>query len=288
MKSKLKKILPIAIALALFLALSLVIHLNSHHLFVYFERIGAFLDPVALSDVGEDSNFKNFTLSELEEKENVIFDQSMMLVNTEYMLPDGFLPEISEYKDTDVYMNSCMLEAYACLSAAVTEKFDKKLYVSDDFRTADEQEQLYIDMPDTATKVGASEHQTGLALDVYTAYFAGDSFVKSPVGRFINSECWKYGFIIRYPSYGEDVTGIRFEPWHIRYVGEIHANIIYNNHLTLEEHVLSMEIGKWYETDGYLICRQAATDGELTLPESFTSCVISTDNTGYYIATVEK
>ncbi len=288
MKSKIKIILPIALVLALFLAFSLLIHLNSHVFFVWFEKSGIFLDPVDVSEVDGGESFKKYNISELKEDERFTFDQSMMLVNTEHMLSEGFVPDVLEYKDTDVFMSKCMLEAYACLSADILEKFDKKLYVSSDFRSAEEQEQLYLDDPLTATKVGASEHQTGLALDVYVAYYAGDGFIKSPVGRFVNSECHKYGFIIRYPSFGEDVTGIRFEPWHIRYVGLPHANIIYNNHLTLEEYVLSLEIGQWYEVDGYLYCRQAAVDGELTLPESFESCTVSPDNTGYYIVTIEK
>lgn len=274
--------------LTLFLGVSIAIHFNSHRLFVLLEGLGVFCDP--LSIVENDGEFKTekFTLSELEADERITIDQSMMLINTEYMLDKSFVPDVSEYKDTDVYMNKCMLESYARMSADIIEKFDKKLYVSSDLRSTEEQEQLYLDDPLTATMPGASEHQTGLALDVYVAYFAGDGFIKSPVGRFVNAECWKYGFIIRYPSYGEDETGIRFEPWHIRYVGQPHANIIYNNHLTLEEYILSLEVGQWYEADGYLFCRQAAVDGELSLPESFNSCTISPDNTGYYVVTVQK
>jgi D-alanyl-D-alanine carboxypeptidase len=288
MKRKILKILPVAAVVTVFFAATLGIHYNQRELFVFFEKHGMFSSPVYVSVYKSESEMREYALADLKKDSRVSFDQSLMLVNTEYMLDDGFVPHISEYKDTDVYMNHCMLEAYASLSAAVSEEFGEKLYVSDDFRTAKEQEQLYIDMPDTATKAGASEHQTGLALDVYAAYFAGDAFIKSPIGRFVNSECYKYGFIIRYPSFGEDVTGIRFEPWHIRYVGHPHAKIIYNNHLTLEEYILSIEIGRWYEVDGYLFCRQAAVDGELTLPEGFKSCTVSPDNTGYYIVTVEK
>ena len=185
-------------------------------------------------------------------------------------------------------MNSCVLESYSLLSSVIRERFDEKLYVSSDFRTYEEQQELYKEDPLTATVPGASEHQTGLAVDVYVAYYAGEAFIKSPAGRFVNAECHKYGFIIRYPSYGEEITGIRFEPWHLRYVGMPHAEIIYQNRLTLEEYILSMEIGTWYEAEGYLICRQETVDGCLSLPENFTSCTISPDNTGYYIVTALK
>ena len=66
------------------------------------------------------------------------------------------------------------------LSAAVKDQTGNKLYVSSDFRTAEEQQVLYDEDPLTATLPGASEHQTGLALDVYVAYYAGDAFIKSP------------------------------------------------------------------------------------------------------------
>ena len=286
-KEKIKKILPIAIAVLIFCALSLAVYLNSHNIFVFLEESGAFLTPVKLEKYENVGDFKKYSLSDIEKDERVTFDQSLMLINTEFMLAEDFEADIAEYKTTDVYMNSCMIEAYGRLSQAVSEKFDKRLYVSDDFRTEEEQEQLYAEMPDTATKPGASEHQSGLALDVYAAYFAGDGFIKSPVGRFVNSECYKYGFIIRYPSFGEEVTGIRYEPWHIRYVGEAHANIIYNNRLTLEEYILSFEVGEWYVSDGYLISRIELGDS-ISLPESFEECVISPDNTGYYIVTVKK
>ena len=285
---KLKIVLPIAMVLAIFAALTLVIHLNSDKLFVFFEETGWFLKKREIKTVVPGA-LDEYSVDELESDPRVSFDRSLMLINTEYMLDDSFTAQVEEYKDTDVYMDSAMISSYFELSSAVKEKFNKKLYVSSDFRDYEEQNALYLEDPLTATVPGASEHQTGLALDVYVAYFAGDGFIKSPEGRFVDSECWQYGFIVRYPSFGEDMTGIRFEPWHIRYVGKPHAEIIYNNQLTLEEYILSMEIDAWYEAEGYLICRQALSEqGTLTLPEGFKSCTVSPDNTGYYIVTVEK
>ena len=284
---KIKKILPFAVVLAIFVAVTLAIHLCSDKLFLFIEENGVFLERAELNEIFLPDDGVECYISRLKDDPRVTFDQSLMLINTEYPLDKSFEPNVEEYKDTDVYMNACMIDAYASLSAAVAKEFDTKLYVSDDFRTQNEQEQLYLEMPDTATAPGASEHQAGLALDVYVAYFSGNSFIKSPAGRFVNGECWKYGFIIRYPSFGEDVTGIRFEPWHIRYVGAPHAELIYNNRLTLEEYVISMEIGQWYEYDGYLICRQALSEqGSLMLPNCFESATVSPDNMGYYIVTV--
>lgn len=292
MSEKIKTLSIFLLVFALFCVLTLAIHLNSDKLFVFFEEWGLFREKAAMEPLSEERiklAFKEWSLEELINDERCLQDQSMMLVNTEFALQDAFEPLISEYKDTDVYMNDCIHDAYAALSAAVTQKTGKKLYVSDDFRTEEEQKALYEEDPLTATLPGASEHQTGLALDVYVAYFAGDGFIKSPAGRLVNSECWKYGFIIRYPSYGEESTGIRFEPWHIRYVGQPHAEIIYQNRLTLEEYVEMLSPDVWYETDDYYICRtQLPYEETFIFPAEFESCVFSADNTGYGILTVKK
>lgn len=285
MKIKFKLIIICVIAAAMLIASAVAIAANYHKIYVFVETNGFFRAPIAVENVNSD-NFREYQLSEIFADKRVSLDQSLMLVNTEHMLDDDFVPDVLEYKDTTVYMSRCMLDAYAALSAAVSERTGKKLYVSSDLRDAEEQAALYAADPLTATVPGASEHQTGLALDVYVAYYSGDGFIKSPSGRFVNSNAHEYGFIIRYPSYGEDITGIRYEPWHIRYVGHPHSDVIYNNHTTLEEYIASLEVGEWYKIDGYLVSRQAMGE-RIILPQDFESCVISPDNTGCYIITVK-
>ncbi len=228
------------------------------------------------------------SLEEMTEKEEFCIDQSLLLINTDYMLDEKFAPETGEYKTSGVQMNTCILQAFAELSAAVKEKCNDRLYVSSGIRDREKQAQLYAEDPDTATVPGASEHETGLCMDVYVANFAGDGFLKSKAGRFVNSHCHDYGFIIRYPYYGEESTGIRFEPWHIRYVGQPHADIIYNNKLTLEEYILGLEEGICYEAGRYYIIRQKPVAGKLLVPENCERYVVSYDNTGCYIVTGEK
>lgn len=72
-----------------------------------------------------------------------------------------------------------------------------------------------------SARPGYSEHQTGLAVDVndvpdnlYTAAFAS-----SPAGVWLAEHAHEFGFIISYPQGKESVTGYRWEPWHLRYVG---------------------------------------------------------------------
>ena len=46
-----------------------------------------------------------------------------------------------------------------------------------------------------------------------------------------------YGFILRYPKGKEEITGIQYESWHFRYVGEEHARFMELHDLVLEEYI---------------------------------------------------
>ncbi|HWQ78566.1 MAG TPA: D-alanyl-D-alanine carboxypeptidase family protein, partial [Anaerovoracaceae bacterium] len=46
----------------------------------------------------------------------------------------------------------------------------------------------------------------------------------------------QYGFIERYPAGRERVTHIAHEPWHFRYVGYPHSELMTEKALTLEEY----------------------------------------------------
>lgn len=285
MKKKVRWIVLFCIS-ALVIGGIFVIWRNPHFIYISGEYFGVNCNKLEMNKLLPD-NTEKIALNELKADDRVKFDQSAMLINADHPLQEDFIPSISTYKDTGVQMNESMLEAYGKLSGAVNEETGSKLLVSSAYRTQEEQQQLYEDDPSVANAAGASEHQSGLGLDVYVRYYAGFGFIKTDAGQFVNSKCWEYGFIIRYPSYGKSKTGMKYEPWHIRYVGEPHAKIIYNNHLTLEEYIKALEDCAWYEVDGFLISRQHIDDnGMLSMPESFAKAVISPDNTGSYIITV--
>ncbi len=88
-----------------------------------------------------------------------------------------------------------------------------------------------------AARPGYSEHQTGLALDIFSIDGAlRNTFKDTPAYAWLKDNSYKYGFIIRYPEGKEDITGFSFEPWHYRYVGIDAAKYIYENDITLEEY----------------------------------------------------
>lgn len=89
--------------------------------------------------------------------------------------------------------------------------------------------------PEIAAKPGFSEHETGYAFDFsetvnYDYQGTGDF-------AWLNENCYKYGFIVRYSEEKKDITKIEAEPWHFRYVGIPHAWYITENDLCLEEYI---------------------------------------------------
>lgn len=86
---------------------------------------------------------------------------------------------------------------------------------------------------------GTSEHQTGLALDIVDAsYQVLDTAQESTaVQQWLMANSWEYGFILRYPSEKSDLTGIIYEPWHYRYVGQDAAREMRELGMCLEEYL---------------------------------------------------
>ena len=90
----------------------------------------------------------------------------------------------------------------------------------------------YITMP-----AGCSEHQTGLCCDITDRYreIKNDEIFQTDTFRWLQNHCADYGFILRFPTGKEDITGVMNEGWHFRYVGLDAARYITDNNLTLEE-----------------------------------------------------
>ena len=86
----------------------------------------------------------------------------------------------------------------------------------------------------TVADPGASEHHLGLAFDVTVP---GEQFSNTQQHIWLARHCWEYGFILRYPQDKVEITGISYEPWHIRYVGTEHSLIMRDQNLCLEEYI---------------------------------------------------
>ena len=161
------------------------------------------------------------------------YEGDTLIVNKTYGLPESYNPNGLD--------PTCEDWLYKLISGAAKDGLN--IYLSSGFRSYEYQSQIYnnyvnnygAESADTfSARPGFSEHQTGLAIDVNTI---DDSFAGTPEAIWLAEHCWEYGFIIRYPEGKQAVTGYKYEPWHIRYVGSAVAKKIHDMgpDATLEE-----------------------------------------------------
>ncbi|MEE0715643.1 MAG: M15 family metallopeptidase [Eubacterium sp.] len=86
---------------------------------------------------------------------------------------------------------------------------------------------------------GTSEHEIGLAVDIVDVKYQllEENQEKTETQKWLMKNCWKYGFILRYPKDKQEITGVIYEPWHYRFVGKENAKMIMKNNLCLEEYL---------------------------------------------------
>ena len=114
------------------------------------------------------------------------------------------------------------------------------------YRSKAEQEQEYKYYKDykgekyadsIAARPGWSEHQTGLAIDLYSKKdYKADTFDQSETFKWLSENAVKYGFILRYTKGNEDITGYHYESWHYRYLGKELAQKVVDSGLTYDEY----------------------------------------------------
>ena len=84
-----------------------------------------------------------------------------------------------------------------------------------------------------SSRPGHSEHQSGLAADINNP---DESFNGTAAAEWLKNNCYKYGFIVRFPEGKEEYTGYIYESWHLRYVGKEWAKKITESGKSLEEY----------------------------------------------------
>ncbi|MBE6728113.1 MAG: D-alanyl-D-alanine carboxypeptidase family protein [Ruminococcaceae bacterium] len=162
----------------------------------------------------------------------ITYINGILIANKTYPLPSTYNPGV------DPVANAALQEMFAA-----AKEQGLNLFVRSGFRSYLTQKTLYnnyvkrdgVAAADRySARPGHSEHQTGLAFDINKA---NASFAGSPEANWLAENCYKYGFIIRYPQGKEAVTGYMYEPWHIRYLGIEIATAVYNSGLCLEEYL---------------------------------------------------
>ncbi len=179
----------------------------------------------------------------------------LVLVNKERLLPPSYVPRdlvvpnvprSPETSAKNVYMRKEAAQALEQLfTAAQAEnlqllavsgyrsyEYQQKLYQRNIKTQGEEKTQAYSAPP------GASEHQTGLAMDITSKaaqYQLNEAFGNTAEGQWLIKHAHEFGFIIRYNASKQSITGYAYEPWHIRYIGNPYASYLQSNNLTLEE-----------------------------------------------------
>ncbi len=163
---------------------------------------------------------------------------NVLIANKSYSLPADFYPDLDQTCLSQFYKlqnDAAAVGLNICLSSGF-RSYETQDYIYNDYVARDGQEKA-----DTySARPGHSEHQSGLAIDVNQI---DDTFIGTPEAIWLEAHCYEYGFIIRYPQSKQDITGYKYESWHIRYVGtdmsyKIHSKAIEmgDPYLTLEEY----------------------------------------------------
>lgn len=197
--------------------------------------------------VDKGSTSKGYSIYEID---GITYVDGYLIANKTYHLPEDFVPtdtykkaDGSSTKQCGNCINNTAYDAWKDMDADATA-LGLNLYISSGFRSYLTQSNIYNrnvsndgkENADTySARPGSSEHQTGLAFDLNTI---NDAFSKTDEGKWVDKNCYKYGFIIRYPQGKTDETGYIYESWHLRYVGTELATILYNDGdwITMEDY----------------------------------------------------
>lgn len=184
---------------------------------------------VTVTSVNNPSVSATVSVTVLPEAELTYID-GILVVNKTYPLPASYAPG---------WETEASGPLWEMIAAAKKEGI--KLWMTSGYRSYYDQQYIYNgyvkrdgqEKADTySARPGHSEHQTGLAYDLNDLDW---NFGETPEGMWIAENCHKYGFILRYPEGKEKITGYKYEPWHIRYLGVEKATEIFESGLCLEE-----------------------------------------------------
>ncbi|MGN7356976.1 M15 family metallopeptidase [Paenibacillus sp. SAF-054] len=192
------------------------------------------------------------------EVEHVVSNPESMtvLVNKTYRLPAGYVPSDLVYPNVPftfsekIDKRKMRREAATALEKlfAGAKKDGVSLAGVSGYRSESRQTTLYnnyvkrdgVKAADTySARPGHSEHQTGLTIDVSgsTGKCAAEScFAGTKEAKWLDKHAHEYGFIIRYPEGKDSITGYKYEPWHLRYVGTKVAEAVASRSTTLEQY----------------------------------------------------
>lgn len=182
---------------------------------------------------------------------------NLMLGNRQWLISEHYVPEIRNAKVTGQVrgLRPEVATALEEMFAACKQEAKVTLTSVSGYRSYDKQVIIYnrklkrvhgnVEKADEyVARPGASEHQTGLTMDIgqknKETSNLGASFANTAGGRWIRENAWRFGFVLRYDQGWEEITGYEYEPWHIRYVGVEYAQQIHEQNVPLETFLLAL------------------------------------------------
>ncbi len=172
-----------------------------------------------------------------------------ILVNKYHSLPDKYAPDdivsmSNQYAYPNNSIRSDVYEAFKKMSKKAKED-GITLIVNSSYRDYASQKKIYEEYEDkrgqkyadsVAARPNYSEHQTGLALDIFTPGAGMKNFENTKAFEWLSKNAYKYGFILRYPKDKDGLTGYAYESWHYRFLGEDLAKKVFDSGLTFDEY----------------------------------------------------
>lgn len=178
------------------------------------------------------------------------FDRIDVLVNKTHVMDESYIPTLSEfpakYAVSEGYRaRPEAMSAFIEMVNAMNAETGLWMYVTSSYRDYEFQGRLYRNSVASmglekasmlSAKPGASEHQTGLAIDVVTQGVSMYDFGTTQQSQWVNENAHRYGFIVRYQEAFIEETGYNAEPWHLRYLGKDLAQKVYESGLSYEKY----------------------------------------------------
>ena len=181
------------------------------------------------------------------------FHQYIVLANRDHLLSGDYVPDDLVNVTAKCASGTGHMQLRKEASDALSDMFDAAsqagyaLYLKSAYRSYQTQKTMYGNRLEKLGRddglvsyPGASDHQTGLGADILNyAWTQKDGmnkeFAKTQEAQWMEEHCAEFGFVLRYMEDKEEITAIKFEPWHFRYVGKEVAAYMMENHLSLEE-----------------------------------------------------
>ena len=200
-------------------------------------------DVITRVNIGLDNSYYTNTYKTPYPNKDYILVNKYIYLGEDYV-PDNLEDISTNYSRSGMRLVSSAKDAFETLAEQAL-KDNKKVIAMSSYRSYQYQYNLYnryvstdgVEAADTySARPGYSEHQTGLAVDVYNGKEDFTNFEKTKEYNWMQDNAYKYGFILRFPKDKVLETGYQYESWHYRYVGKEIAKYIHDNNLCFEEY----------------------------------------------------